>query len=136
MALIQTYLTFNGNCREAMNFYQQCLGGELQLQTVGESPMADKLSGQMKDLILHARLTNGNIVLMGSDMVGEEGLIKGNNVSLMLDCTSEEEIRRYYAALAAGGKATHSLEISFWGALFGDLIDKYGNQWLLHYEMK
>ncbi len=136
MALIQTYLTFNGNCRQAMNFYQQCLGGELQLQTVGESPIADKLPGQMKDLILHARLTNGNIVLMGSDMVGEEGLTKGNSVSLMLDCTSEEEIRRYYAALAAGGKATHSLEISFWGALFGDLIDKYGNQWLLHYEMK
>lgn len=136
MALIQTYLTFNGNCRHAMNFYQQCLGGELQLQTVGESPIADKLPGQMKDLILHARLANGNIVLMGSDMVGEEGLTKGNSVSLMLDCTSEEEIRRYYAALAAGGKATHSLEISFWGALFGDLIDKYGNQWLLHYEMK
>ena len=134
MSLIQTYLTFNGNCREAMSFYQQCLGGELQLQTVGESPLADKLPPQMKDLILHGRLSNGNLVLMGSDMVSEDGLTKGNNVSLMLDCSSEEDIRRYYAALVTGGRATHTLEISFWGALFGDLIDKYGNQWLLHYD--
>jgi PhnB protein len=134
MSLIQTYFTFNGNCREAMTFYQQCLGGKLQVQTIGESPIADKMPVQMKDLILHARLTNGNLVLMGSDMVGEEGLTKGNSVSLMLDCASEEEVRRYYAALAAGGRATHNLEVSFWGALFGDLIDKYGNQWLLHYD--
>lgn len=134
MSLIQAYLTFNGNCREAMTFYQQCLGGELQLQTVGESPIADKMPVQMKDFILHARLTNGILVLMGSDMVGEEGLTKGNSVSLMLDCASEEEIRNCYAALAAGGRATHSLEVSFWGALFGDLIDKYGHQWLLYYD--
>lgn len=134
MATIQSYLTFNGNCREAMAFYQQCLGGELQLQTVGESPLADKLPPQMKDLILHGRLSNGSLVLMGSDMVSEDGLTKGNNVSLMLDCSSEEEIRRYYATLVAGGRATHTLENSFWGALFGDLIDKYGHQWLLHYD--
>lgn len=134
MTQINSYLTFNGNCREAMNFYKDCLGGELTLQTIGQSPMADKLPGEMKDYILHSTLTHGTLILMGSDMVSEQGLVKGNAVSLMLNCSSEEEVKDYYQKLSAGGKATHPLEVSFWGALFGDLTDKYGNQWLLHYD--
>lgn len=136
MTIIQSYLTFSGNCREAMAFYQQCLGGELNLQTIGESPMAEKMPQQMKDSILHATLTKDHLVIMGSDMVGDDGLIKGNAVSLMLNCSSEDEVRNCYTRLAEGGKATHPIEVSFWGALFGDLTDKYGNHWLLHYDKK
>ena len=134
MTQINSYLTFNGNCREAMTFYKQCLGGELVLQTVGESPMADKMPPQMKKSILHSTLTRGSLVLMGSDMVGEQGVIKGNTVSLMLNCSSEEEIKNCYSNLSKGGEATHPLENTFWGALFGDLTDKYGNHWLLHFQ--
>lgn len=134
MAQINSYLTFSGNCREAMTFYKECLGGELTLQTIGDSPIAAKMPAQMKDRILHATLVNGTLTILASDMVGEKGLIKGTNVSLMLNCTSEAEIKEYYQQLAEGGVATHPLEISFWGALFGDLTDKYGNQWLLHYD--
>ena len=117
-----------------MTFYKDCIGGALVLQTVGESPLSEKMPEQMKDCILHATLTNGGVVIMASDMVAEKGLIKGNAVSLMLDCDSEEEIKATYNKLANGGQATHPLENSFWGALFGDLTDKYGNQWLLHYD--
>jgi PhnB protein len=117
-----------------MNFYKDCIGGELMLQTIGESPIADKMPPPMKEGILHSTLTKGDLVLMASDMVGEKGLIKGNAVSLMLNCSSEEEIIKYYAHLSAGGQATHPLEVSFWGALFGDLTDKFGNQWLLHFD--
>ena len=131
---INSYLTFNGNCREAMTFYCNCLDGELDLQTIGESPMADKLPPQMKQRILHATLSKGEMVIMASDMVGEKGLIKGNSVSLMLNCSSEVEIKTLYAQLSAGGEATHPLEDTFWGALFGDLIDKFGNHWLLHFD--
>jgi len=67
-------------------------------------------------------------------MVGEKGLQKGNAVSLMLNCSSEEEIKKYYAKLSAGGEATYPLETSFWGALFGGLTDKYGHHWLLHFD--
>lgn len=134
MAHIHSYLTFNGNCKEAMTFYQNCLGGELVLQTVGESPLADKMPPQMKESILHATLTNNKLVLLGSDMIATTGLLKGNSVSLLLDCTSEKEITDCYAKLSAGGEATHPLEISFWGALFGDLTDLYGNHWLLHFD--
>ena len=136
MTNIHAYLTFNGNCRDAMIFYKKCLGGELVLQTIGESPMADKLPAKMRKSILHSTLTKNGFVLMASDMVGENGLIKGNAVSLMLNCESEKEIKTLYQKLSDGGKANHPLENTFWGALFGDLTDKFGNQWLLHFDKK
>ena len=134
MFQINAYLTFNGNCRQAMNFYNEVLDGELSLQTIGDSPMADKMPAKMKDCILHSQLTKGDLVLMGSDMVGEQGLLKGNSVTLMLVCNSEEEIKNCYEKLSAEGKATHPLENTFWGALFGGLTDKFGNHWLLNFE--
>lgn len=134
MNKLNTYLTFNGNCREAMSFYQHCLGGELSFQTIEDSPLSDKMPAEMKTCILHSTLISDGIIIMGSDMVGEKGLLKGNAVSLLLNCSSEEEARHCYENLVKGGEATHPLHISFWGALFGDLTDKYGNQWLLHFD--
>lgn len=90
----------------------------------------------MKESILHAVLSKDTLIIMASDMVGEKGLIKGNSVSLMLNCSNDEEIETYYINLSAGGQPTHPLEISFWGALFGGLTDKYGNHWLLHFGKK
>lgn len=136
MTQINTYLTFSGNCREAMTFYKGVLGGELSLQTIGESPMADKMPSSMKEFILHSQLKNGALLLLGSDMVSEKGLQKGNSVSLMLNCSSEAEIKNWFEKLAAGGQVDHPLENSFWGALFGDLTDKFGNHWLLHFDKK
>lgn len=135
MKHIRSYLTFSGNCREAMNFYKDCLGGELNLQTIGDSPLAAKMPENMQHWILHATLTNGSTVLMGTDMVQDEGRIRGNTVSMMLDCSSEEEARMAFSKLSSGGgHVLHPLETSFWGALFGDLKDKYGNTWLLHFD--
>jgi PhnB protein len=131
---IYSYLTFNGNCREAMTFYQSCIGGELEMQTIGESPLSEQMPKDMKDCILHATLTKENMILMGSDMVSESGLIKGNAVSLMYNCSTEEEILRLYKNLGEGGKQGYPIELSFWGALFGDLTDKFGNHWLLHFQ--
>lgn len=131
---INSYLTFSGNCREAMTFYKECLGGELSLQTIGESPLADKMPPKMKEYVLHSTLTRDSLVLMGSDMVSDHGLNRGNAVSLMLNCSSEEEIKTCFEKLSAGGSKDHPLENSFWGALFGDLTDKFGNHWLLHFD--
>lgn len=134
MAQIISYLTFNGNCREAMTFYKNCLGGTLTFQTVGESPMSSKMPKRMKDCILHATLKKGSLALMGSDIVGEEGLQKGNSVSLSLTCSSEDEINNYYAKLSKGGSTDHPLKDTFWGAKSGDLTDKFGNHWLLSFD--
>jgi len=134
MRTLQPYLTFDGNCREAMTFYRDCLGGELFFQTIGESPMADKLPPEARAFIMHSTLTSGPVTILASDMVSDRGLEVGNSVSLMIDCSSEEEIRRLFYLLSEGGEPTHPLENSFWGALFGDLTDKYGNHWLLHFD--
>lgn len=131
---IYAYLTFSGNCREAMTFYQQCIGGTLHLQTIGETPLAAQMPDQMKNCILHATLKNGSLLLMGSDMVHENGLKRGNAVSLCLVCSSEDELRTCYAQLSENGTATHPVETTFWGALLGGLTDRYGNTWLLNYE--
>lgn len=131
--MTHTYLTFNGNCQEAMEFYKECLGGKLTLQTVAESPMAKKLPVSMQTCILHAALTNEKGTLMGTDMAPAEGLKRGNAISLMLNCESEKEIKKVYQKLSAGGSVTHPIETTFFGALLGGLSDKFGNNWLLYY---
>lgn len=136
MSSINSYLRFNGNCKEVMSFYKDCLGGELTMQKVGESPMAHNMPQQMQDKIMHATLKNDGFTIMASDLCDERGLIKGNNVSLMLDCDSEQQIRNTYERLSEGGKKTHPLEKTFWNALFGDLTDKFGINWLMNYQME
>ena len=130
---INSYLTFGGNCREAMTFYKECIGGDLSFQTIGESPMSGKMPPQMKENILHSTLINGDVVIMATDCVRDEGLIKGNTISLCLNCSSEEEIKTFYKKLSTDGKSNHPLAATFWGAVFGDLTDKFGNNWLLNY---
>src|SRR5690606_16426432 len=135
MAQLITYLTFNGNCREAMEFYQQCLGGELHFQTLGESPKTKELPEHIKAYIVQASLKNDNIILMGTDMADKEWL-QGNSVSILLDCNDKDRISTYYQNLEVGGKVTHPLQETFWGNLFGGLTDKYGNHWWLHCKNK
>src|ERR1700704_3903397 len=100
MANINSYLWFSGNCREAMTFYKECLGGELALQTVGESPLSQQMPEQMKNHILHATLKNDDLILAASDMAGASGVQKGNGISMMLNCKSENEIHDCYQKLS------------------------------------
>lgn len=132
MANIISYLTFNGNCREAMTFYRDCLGGELVFQTVGKPSGGGPVPLHIQQAIVHASLRKGAMHLMATDMVDEGGLVRGNAVSLLLHCSSEQEIRGCYNLLSQGGKCLQPLEPTCKGALFGHLIDKYGNRWLLH----
>ncbi len=132
---INAYLTFKGNCKEAMTFYQECIGGSLTLMTVGESPMADKLPPETHDHIMHAALMReGTLMLMASDSMGQQ-ITPGNSVSLSLNCTSEDEINTFFEKLSAGGTVTHPLQKEFWGALFGHFTDKFGMNWMLNYEL-
>ena len=133
MTQLNAYLHFNGNCREAMTFYKECLGGELKLQTVGESPMASQMPAAQHKNILHATLTNKGIALMGSDMVGPGGVTHGNAISLTVVCSSKTEIETFFAKLSAGGKVMHALKEEFFGT-YGDLTDKYGISWMFNFD--
>jgi len=129
MPNLNPYLTFNGNCREAMTFYKDCLGGELTLMVVGESPVADQMPPQFKDQILHSSLKTKDMEFMGSDMQPEK-LLEGNAVHLCLTCNTEEETRSLYDKLAEDGKARQPVHEMFFG-LIGALTDKFGKQWMV-----
>jgi PhnB protein len=134
MTQINAYINFSGNCHEGMTYYKECLGGELTLQTVGGSPIEAQCPAGMKDDILHATLTKGVLLLMGSDMVGPGGLVNGNNIALSLNCSSEEEINTFFSKLSDGGKIIDQLKMQFWGAMFGVLNDKFGIRWMFNYD--
>jgi PhnB protein len=116
-----------------MKFYQKCFGGVLSLQTVGESLETESMPVKMKNCIVHAELRNKYMVLLASDMVSEDGLQKGNHISLLFNCTTEIEIKKVYKKLSQGGKQTHPLKYTCWNALFGALTDRYGNNWILNF---
>ena len=86
MPQINANLAFGGNCREAMNFYKQCLGGELSIQTVGETPMARQMPPETHKNFMHAALTNGPLNLFGSDRMGPDAVNQGNTITLMINC--------------------------------------------------
>lgn len=132
MKEITTYLTFNGNCGEAMSFYQRCLGAELHMMKFSESPM--ECPQGAKDRIMHAKLTKGTATLMASDTMPGTPFEQGNNFSVTIGCESEEEIARLFAAVGEGGKVTMPLQDMFWGARFGMLTDQFGIQWMFNFD--
>ena len=133
MTHLNPYLNFNGQCRDALTFYQECFEGQLELQKVAESPMAAKMPSEKGPLILHGTLSkNGHPLLMGSDMIGN-ALQTGNSIMLCLNCSSDQEINTIFDRLSAGGHVKVPLHQSFWGATYGELKDKFGMDWMLNY---
>jgi PhnB protein len=129
-----TYLFFDGNCREAMTFYEKALGAELKIVTYAEAPGTPK---EARDRIMHASLSSGPVVIMGSDIQpGMPGTFQpGDNFSISINCESLDEIERLFNAMGAGGKTTMPLQDTFWGARFGMLTDKFGVNWMFNYEL-
>lgn len=134
MTQINVYLTFDGNCAEAMNFYKECLGGELMLNKVEGSPAEGECAEAKPGAIMHAELRKDSLLLMASDMLMGTELLRGNATALSLNCSSETEIRDYFDKLSAGASNIHPLKVEFWGALFGMFTDKFGVRWLLNFD--
>jgi len=136
MKEITTYLTFNGNCREAMQFYKKCLGAELYLMTFGEMPPSPQMPipKEANDRIMHARLRNGAAGLMAYDTMPGMPFQQGNNFSVTIACESVQEIERLFAAFGEKGKVTMPLQETFWAARFGMLTDQFGISWMFNLE--
>lgn len=131
MKTITPYLIFDGNCREAMAFYQQVLGGELQQMSFGESP--EKVPPGAEDRLIHARLARGETLLMASDNMPGMPYRQGDNVWLSLECESAEEVDTLFAGLSDGGSAVMPPNDTFWGAYFAMLTDRFGVCWMLNH---
>ena len=85
------YLTFNGNCREAFRYYQDCFGGELQVQTLADTPDGSRMERKMRNAVITAVLENDYLKLVGTDLSGEGRLVPGNKVSILVQCGSVNE---------------------------------------------
>ena len=135
MKEINAYLTFDGNCREAMKFYEKCLGAELHMMPFSEMPKGQfEVPPEAKDRIMHAKLTKGAAVLMASDAMPGMPFQKGNNFSVAISCESVDEIERLFSAFSEKGKVTMPLQDTFWGARFGMITDQFGIQWMFDLE--
>ena len=129
---MSTYLTFDGNCRQAMEFYKKCLGGELFFMPVGESPV--EAPKEAKDRIMHASLKIGSISLLAADSWMNQPLHTGNNFAICMVPESLQETKRLFAALSENGKVGMELQDTFWGAHFGMVVDQFGISWMLNFE--
>lgn len=141
MATPNVYLTFDGECEKAFEFYRSVFGGTFKdLNRFGEMPPSDDMPpmpDEVKDKIMHVSLPMDNgTVLMGSDtMPGHGGpLVKGNNFSISLHPSSRKETEQLFSALSKGGQVTMPLEDTFWGAYFGMCVDPFGIQWMMNYD--
>ncbi|HEY1528335.1 MAG TPA: VOC family protein [Candidatus Angelobacter sp.] len=133
MTGINTYLTFDGTCKQAMKFYEKCLGGELHLMAFSEAPV--DYPEASKDRIMHARLAKGPAaILMASDSMPGKPPQQGDNFSVAIQCESAQEIDKLFSAMSEKGKVTMPLQDTFWGARFGMLTDQFGINWMFNFE--
>ncbi|OYQ62157.1 hypothetical protein B9G53_23665 [Pseudanabaena sp. SR411] len=129
---LNPYLTFNGQCEAAFKFYEQCLGGKIvMMMTHGESPMSEQTAEEWRDKILHAQLTIGDIVLMGSD-APPDYFEKPQGFSINLQFEDVAEAERVFQALAEGGTVRMPLQETFWAKRFGMFVDRFGIPWMIN----
>jgi PhnB protein len=129
------YLSFNGNCEEALNFYKKNLNGKiLAIQRFGDAPMNVPLA--MKKKVLHSSLQFGDNIIMASDSIPKNKIKQGNGMHLSIDVKDVKTINAVFKKMSAGGKVTMPLQDTFWGARFGMLVDKYGISWMFNCDKK
>ncbi len=126
------YLLFNGQCEAAFKAYAECLGGKIEAMIPhAGSPAEQQVPAEWRNKILHARLTVGNEVLMGSDAPpGRYEEPKGFSVSLEVKDPAEAD--RIFNALAENGSVRMPIQKTFWAERFGMLVDRFGTPWMIN----
>lgn len=126
------YLTFNGNAREALEYYKDVFEGEiLGIQTFGEADFPTPPEADNR--IMHAQFKKDGLFLMVSDAFLGQSVEIGSHISLALEMESEEEIQKLYGALSEKGSVLMELQDTFWGAKFAKVKDCFGVTWDLNY---
>jgi PhnB protein len=129
------YLNFNGNCREALDFYKDCFGGEIEnVMTFGDAQMGN--NDAEKKRIMHSVFKSGNIFFMASDSMPDQPVSRGSNLTLNIDFENVADQEKVFNKLARGGNVAMPLADQFWGARFGMLVDKFGINWMTNCELK
>ena len=133
---VDVYLNFNGNCREAAEFYAEVFGTEKpQIMTFGETPPDPSftLPEEAKNLVMHTRLNISGSNVMFSDVFPGMPFVQGNNVTLSIVTENLDEIKTWFNKLKEGGKVKMDLQETFWSKCYGNLTDKFGIEWQFNY---
>lgn len=126
------YRQFNGNAKEAMEFYQSVFGGELQMMPFSAVHSEEEVGGD-GEKIMHAELVvDGQKLLFASDIPRVMQSMKGEDTPLSLTGGADAEIRGYWEKLSEGGTVTMPLEAVPWGAVYGALEDRFGTHWMFN----
>ena len=128
------YIMFNGNCEEALSFYEKALGGTIKdLMRFGGSPMENS-GEENKDKVLHSLfMVDGNMIFMASDTGGNNSNAnQAGMVHLSMNFSDEGKMTNVFNALSQGGTVTMQLQDTFWGARFGMLTDRFGVNWMFN----
>jgi PhnB protein len=134
MTATNTYLHFDGNCREAMTFYGRCMNSEPGFTPFSSGPPEiSEIAKIAPDRILHSELHSGPLILMASDVPPGMPFTAGNNFAISLSCESLAEMERLFAALSENGKVKMPMHDAFWGGRFGMLTDQFGVNWMLSF---
>ena len=136
---LSTYLTFDGKCGPAFDFYKSVFSGDFAVRsTFADAPPDMNVKDTDRDRIMHVSLPIGDSVLMGSDTTSEHGgpVTMGNNFSVSFSPKTKEEADRVFGKLAEGGSVTMKLQNTFWGAYFGMCTDKFGIQWMVNVDLQ
>jgi PhnB protein len=133
---LNAYLHFNGNCEEALNFYQEVLGAkQLMMLRYGDSPAADETAKELQNKIIHGRIAIGEGIIMGSDApTGRYQAPGGFSVNIGVE--TPEEAERIFKALSEKGTIHMPMEETFWALRFGMFIDRFGTPWMINCEKK
>ncbi|OFX49889.1 MAG: glyoxalase [Bacteroidetes bacterium GWA2_30_7] len=140
MATVNVYLTFNGKCEEAFNFYKSVFGGEFsyvgRFKDMPPQEGMPPLQDNMKEQIMHISLPiSKETIIMGSDAGGEWApkIVSGNNFSISITAQSKEEADKLYNGLSSNGIITMPINKTFWGDYFGMFTDKFGINWMVSF---
>lgn len=142
MTTVNVYLTFNGNCLEAFEFYKSVFGGEFPYVGRYKDMPAEggnKCLPEDDEKIMHISLPiSQETVLMGSDTGGEwaASFSQGNNFSISINTDSKEKADQFFNGLSAGGQVTMPMMSTFWGDYFGMFTDKFGVNWMVGFNEK
>lgn len=129
-----TYLFFDGECKAAFKFYEQCLGGKIgDMMTYGDAPMSEEIPSEQRDRIMHANLTVGGMVLMGSD-TPPDGFEKPQGFSVHLQFDDLVKAERIFQKLAENGTVKMPFQETFWSTRFGMLVDQFGTPWMIDFQ--
>ena len=135
MAKITPYFLFNGNCRDAMEFYGKIFNAELVFETF-EEVQNPALTDETKNFISHGELKIGEETIMFADVPPAYTYNFGNNIVTAFRSSSLEEIKEVFSRLENGGKVTMPLQKTPWSECYGSVTDKFGLSWNLNHDIK